>query len=319
MGNLAQIVETKRKTRLSSLIAGFCVGFAGIAACAPAVADQQLSWFGETSFAGAYPNLSPQDLTDGSTEWLKQKTTETGFDQFSIDRYGSYRALSSVPIDGVLRTTDLDPIGNTTEIQSQFGFSIGRESFAFPVEISKNQNDDRSRNALGVKWRHQFGDSSHLTVSAQYGTSQNGPDSGLNSFSSSKLASVSWTSAWPGAGERAITGSLFFGDEQARNSSTVDVTRQVYGMSVGGKWALSATHTPFISYRYQTGLGENALVSPDLFQLDNATYLSAGWNWQVKPNWSIQAEADFAYQQPTLDLFNVNSTRLFFRTRYDFR
>jgi hypothetical protein len=311
-------VAKEPKIRLRKLAAGICAGLGLVALSAPASADPHLSWFGETNFTGAYPNLDTRDLTDGSTEWLKQKTAELSSDRFSIDRFGAYRALSAVPIDGVLRSSDLDPVGNRTEFQSEFGFTIGRESFAFPMEVSKSLTEDQSRNSLGVKWRHQFGDSNQLTLSALYGTSQNWGNGGISGFSSSKVASVSWTSAWPGVGERAITGSLFFGDEQA-SSSAADASRQVYGLSVGGKWALSATHTPFINYRYQSGLGPGALTANDLFQLDNATYLSAGWNWQIRPNWSVQAEADFAYQQPTLDLFNVNSTRLFFRTRYDLR
>ena len=309
------------KNRFIRLVAGFCAGLGLVSLSVPVSASESaLSWFGESNFNGAYPSLADHDLTDGSSRWLKQKTAELSSDRFSIDRYGSYRALSAIPIDGALRASDLDPIGNRTEIQSEFGFSIGRESFAFPMEVSKSLNEDRIRNSLGVKWRHQFGDSNHLTLSAKYGTSQNFSDSasGISGISSSKLASVSWTSAWPGIGERAITGSLFFGDEQA-SSNANDASRQIYGLSVGGKWAISAAHTPFISYRYQSGLGENSLIVNDLFQFDNATYLSAGWNWQVNPSWSVQAEADFAYQQPTLDLFNVNSTRLFFRTRYDLR
>ena len=312
-------MEKDPKIRMKNLVAGFCAGLGLVALSVPAsAADSHLSWYGETNFAGAYPNLESSDLTDGSTEWLKQKTAELSSDRFSIDRYGSYRALSTVPLDGALRASDLDPVGNRTEIQSELGFSVGRESFAFPMEVSKSLNEDRVHNSLGVKWKHQFGDSNHLTLSALYGTSQSLGDSGISGVSSSKLASVSWTSAWPGIGERAITGSLFFGDEQASTGSS-DATRQIYGLSVGGKWAISASHTPFISYRYQSGIGDSAFTTNDLFQFDNATYLSAGWNWQIKSNWSVQAEADFAYQQPTLDLFNVNSTRLFFRTRYDLR
>jgi len=311
-------VEKSPKIRLKSLVTGLCAGLGLVAVSVPASADSHLSWYGETNFAGAYPNLEPGDLSDGSTEWLKQKTAELSSDRFSINRYGSYRALSNVPLDGALRASDLDPVGNRTEIQSEFGFSVGRESFAFPMEVSKSLTEDRVHNSLGVKWKHQFGDLNHLTLSALYGTSANQGDNGINGVSSSKLASVSWTSAWPGVGERAITGSLFFGDEQASSGAT-DATRQIYGLSVGGKWAISANHTPFISYRYQSGIGDTAFTASDLFQFDNATYLSAGWNWQIKSNWSVQAEADFAYQQPTLDLFNVNSTRLFFRTRYDLR
>ena len=311
-------MEKGPKIRMKNLVAGLCAGLGLVAVSVPASADTHLSWYGETNFAGAYPNLESSDLTDGSTEWLTQKTAELSSDHFSIDRYGSYRALSNVPLDGALRASDLDPAGTRTEIQSEFGFSIGRESFAFPMEVSKSLNEDRVHNSLGVKWKHLFGDSNHLTLSALYGTSQSQGDGGFSGASSSKLASVSWTSAWPGVGERAITGSLFFGDEQA-SSGTADTTRQIYGLSVGGKWAISANHTPFISYRYQSGIGDAAFTASDLFQFDNATYLSAGWNWQIKSNWSVQAEADFAYQQPTLDLFNVNSTRLFFRTRYDLR
>lgn len=311
-------VITGSTNRQNRLVAGICGGVLAFVVATPVFADQKLTWFGETNFAGAYPDLNLADPTAGSTEWLSQKTTEAPANQFSIDRFGSYRSLSSLPLDGALRTTDLDPIGNVTQVQSEVGFSVGRESFLFPVEFSRSLNDERTRNALGVKWRHQFGDSSHLTVGASYGNSQySALESVGGTNSSSKLATVSWTSSWAGAGEREVTGSLFFGDEKARNGTSIDVTRQVYGLSVGGKWAISAAHTPFVSYRYQTGYGANG--ASDLFEFDNATHLSAGWNWKVNPNWSIQAEADFSYQQPTLDLLNVNNTRLFFKTRYDFR
>lgn len=310
-----------RKTGLSRMIAGICAGFFGVGAANAVVADEQLTWFGETSFAGAYPNLEFSGQGNASLRWLSQEAEKASSNRFSIARFGAYQALSTIPLDGALRSSDLEPVGSETRIQSEFGFSVGRESFTFPVEISKRVDSESPiPNALGVKWRHQFGESSHLTLGARYSQNQfNGVDHHEPGNSASQLASVSWTSAWQGEGERAITGSLFFGDEKANNGSTIDASRQIYGLSVGGKWALSANHTPFVSYRYQTGVGDTGYSGSNLFEFDNATHLSAGWNWQVKPNWSIQAEADFAYQSPTLDLFNTNNTRLFFRTRYDFR
>ena len=314
-------MDKGHKKRLSRLIAGICAGIFGVFTANAAVADDKLIWFGETSFAGAYPNLESIDLGNSSSDWLSPEATKASSNRFSIDRFGAYQALSNIPLDGALRSSDLAPIGNETRIQSEIGFSVGRESFAFPIEIIKRVDSETPvPNALGVKWRHQFGESSHLTLGARYSQNQfSGLDSHQSGISASQLASVSWTSAWQGEGERAITGSLFFGDEKAKNGSTIDASRQIYGLSVGGKWALSASHTPFVSYRYQTGVGDNGYTGSNLFEFDNATHLSAGWNWQVKPNWSIQAEADFAYQSPTLDLLNVNNTRLFFRTRYDFR
>jgi len=314
-------MDKGHKKRLSRTIAGICAGIFGVISVNTAVANNGLTWFGEASFTGAYPNVDSPDMSGSSFSWPGQDPARASNNRFSIDRFGAYQALSSIPLDGALRSSDLAPAGSETRMQSEVGFSVGRESFVFPIELSKRVDSESPvPNALGVKWSHQFGESSHLTVGARFGQSQfNSVDSHEAGVSASKLASVSWTSAWQGEGERAVTGSLFFGDENARNGSTIDTSRQIYGLSVGGKWALSASHTPFISYRYQTGVGNNGYTGTDLFEFDNATHLSAGWNWQVRPNWSIQAEADFAYQAPTLDLFNVNNTRLFFRTRYDFR
>jgi len=300
------------------------VGFVGALAVAP-LSAADLTWFGETSFSGAYPQLPVNDAMLDSRDWLNKRssqlTEERPAQQFAIDRFGAYQSMSNLPLDGAIRSSDLGG-SPANGVRSEFGFSMGRESVMFPVEFRQGRNGDgtdQAQNALGIKWRHRFGDSNHLTVGAQYGrASSAGYDNADPRTSSSTLATVSWTSSW-GQDRSAVTGSVFFGDEKAQTANLGALTRQVYGLAVGGKWAISENHTPFVSYRYQTGYGAEAPINTSLFEYDNATYLSAGWNWQVSSNWSLKAEADFAYQRPTLDLLNTNGTRLFFTTRYDFR
>lgn len=299
-------------------------GLASAVLIAP-VSAENLTWFGETSFSGAYPKLQATDSLLDSREWLSlhssQQADQILAKQFATDRFGAFQSMGSLPLDGAIRSSDL-VTSSANGVRSEFGFSLGRESILFPVEFRQGRNGeglDQEQNALGIKWRHRFGESNHLTVGAQYGrASYGGYDNSDPRSSASTLATVTWTSAW-GQDSSAVTGSVFFGDEKAQAGSAGALTRQVYGMAVGGKWAISESHTPFVSYRYQTGYGAEAPLSGNLFEYDNATYLSAGWNWQVSSNWSMKAEADFAYQRPTLDLLNTNGTRLFFTTRYDFR
>ena len=303
---------------------GAVTGAVSVILIAP-VSAGGLSWFGETSFSGAYPQMPASDVLLESRDWLSQRSKllaeEGPAPQFAVDRFGAYQSMSNLPLDGAIRASDMGS-SPANGLRSEFGFSMGRESVMFPVEFRQGRNSDGSdqaQNALGIKWRHRFGDTNHLTVGAQYGrASFGGYDSSDARTSASTLATVSWTSTW-GQDRSAVTGSVYFGDEKAQAGNATALTRQIYGLAVGGKWAISESHTPFVSYRYQTGYGAEAPLNGSLFEYDNATYLSAGWNWQVSSNWSLKAEADFAYQRPTLDLLNTNSTRLFFTTRYDFR
>lgn len=286
----------------------------GILVSLPAYAFEGLTWFGETTFTGAYPTESALEpvATAGSSipeSWKNSPYTRT---LETLD--------SKLPMDEALLSADLNSDLSSNQLRSELGMAFGAESISIPLTVRRNLAGDgteQAQNAWGVKWRHRFSDSNQLTVSARYGNNRmNNSDL---SVSASKLAAVSWTSALADQGASSITGSVFFGNEAASDKNDLEASRKVYGLALGGKWSVSPKHTPFVAYRYQAGYDEMGTTALTAFEFGDAANISAGWNWQVAPNWSFQAEARFGYNSPTLDLFDVKSTRVFFTTRYDFR
>ncbi len=93
-------------------------------------------------------------------------------------------------------------------------------------------------------------------------------------------------------------------------------------------------HTPYLSLKMQKNEyadavhNSDALISDSLLPVDQAanplygpeTYsrLSAGWNWRVRSNWSVTAEANYLLEDSESDLI-TDQSRFYFGTRYDFR
>ena len=78
-------------------------------------------------------------------------------------------------------------------------------------------------------------------------------------------------------------------------------------------------HSPFVSFRMLRG--EYATPDPDDMLASSTDYsrLTAGWDWQVLPNWRLRAEAEYTLSDTGLDLDVDERSRFFFSTRFDFR
>lgn len=290
-----------------------CFLAAGLAAGGAVHADQKLTWFGETVFTGAYP----ADSFDAAT--LKALREH---DRPSVLLRNHPRSLveDQVGMDRVFRSPEADINRDSSTLRGEVGFALGGETFSIPLLHRDSLfSDGRSEelSALGLKWRHQFEGLGQLTVATHYGK---GAWAAYNDTSRSDtantLTSVSWTSDIGESGS-AISGSLYYGNELQQSMTITDPTRRVYGLAVGGQWAVGPRHLPYVGLRYQTG--DPATGAASLSELEDYTRISAGWNWRVNPNWNVSAEANFTYDQPTWDLFNVNQTRILFSTRFNFR
>lgn len=283
-----------------------------VAAGAPAVsAAGGLTWFGETTFSGAYPVesleyhraavLTREDDVLGLRALLAPVPARPGFDAEAL----------------------FDPLFPGTEsrrldqgVRSEVGVSLGGETVSVPVYRRQAVFGDGSRQELssfGVKWRHQFTGIGSLTVSTRYGKgAYTAQDEILAADTANTLTSVSWTSPI-GLRGSSVTGSVFYGDEQAEDLSYKDLGRRMYGFVVGGQWAVTRHHLPFVAFQYQA----NDATATSL--LDDSTRIAAGWNWAVTRDWHVKAEASFGYNDPRLNLFDVDNTRFQFSTRFDIK
>jgi len=258
-----------------------------------AQAGDKLTWFGEASFSGAYPQSSqPQDSVPGS-QLLEQQLN----------------------LDSVFSSADLDD-SYIRRIKSEIGLAFGQEAVSVPVYYRRGRDESNSNqqpDGFGIKWRHNMEGAGSLTMMARYGKGENslGDESSLDT--ANRLASVSWAS---GVDTSGVTGSFYIGDEQLNKAEYADSARMIYGFAVGGHWLLGDTHTPYVSLRYQDS--DQAAIS-GLTDYEKYTRISAGWNWQVKSNWRVRAEANFTYDQPRLNLLDIDRTRFQFTTRFDIK
>jgi hypothetical protein len=185
----------------------------------------------------------------------------------------------------------------------------------------------RLSNILGFSWQHRLDSKDSLALSAEYGQNVR-----PNQFAQDTLESramVSWTRQWGMQSQPSLTGSVFVGDEMARDESYRQLGRRYMGFAVGGQMTLAKSHTPYLAYQLRRsyydgengglrfgGLYDDSLPSS---RPDDRSLFTAGYRWQASRSLSLQAEASYGLNSDGQDLYNQERTRLFFGTRFDFR
>ena len=209
---------------------------------------------------------------------------------------------------------------------NMLGLRKDNNTFYFPVYRQKSMFNRQSYTALdawGVKWRHDLDDDSSFALAASHSNNVYAQKSLQNTTST--MATLSWTSHFEGARQSSLTGSVFLGDEDAADNSDDLLARRYYGFSVGGQMTFFKSHTPYLKLKLQKSRYDqgNTPDSPDnlynnSLEPDYYSRLSAGWRWKVQGNWSVNAEANYSSSDKELN-WQLNQSKLYFGTRYDFR
>ncbi|HEX7043124.1 MAG TPA: hypothetical protein VF203_00785 [Burkholderiales bacterium] len=171
---------------------------------------------------------------------------------------------------------------------------------------------------FGIKWQHRVDAYHTFAVSAGYSEvpwSIEAPH--LDALDA--RAALSWSSKWGGALQPGLTGSFFFGDESVRDEAYQQLGRRYYGFSLGGELRLAQDHTPYFAYRMKRNIYSSDDPAFAMAPQEEYAQFSAGWRWQVQPNWSLQAEATYGLNGAPLDPYSPDRSRFFFGTRFDFR
>jgi hypothetical protein len=207
-------------------------------------------------------------------------------------------------------------------------------SFREPLE-----SDVSRRGGFGLSLQHRLEGGDRVALSAEYGT--NVSPNLYSQDTSETRAVLSWTRAFGHRWQPSVTGSVFVGDEIARDDTYRQLGRRYMGVAVGGQVTLFSSHTPFLAFQmrrsyYDGSLGANgsgrisgattaasgistaeeALLAP---RTDDRSMFTAGWRWQAGRDLSLQAEASYGLNADGQDLYNPERSRVFFGTRFDFR
>ncbi len=280
-----------------------------LASTGPALSAQsgKLSWFDDTPFAGV-----------GALGVPEVRLNPSEYSSFGLNLYRSQRLLTDpgYPADAASAPLDADTIRVYGEVESAKSYKSRRRDFSFA------ESPNNRINAFGVKWHHQLDTMNSFAVSAEYGEGTAIYPSPLDTLDT--RAAFSWTSELPAnAVKPSITGSVFLGDETAREEIYRHLGRRYYGFTVGGSMTLFQSHMPYVSFKMQKSLydstDEPLFISP---RSGDRSLLSAGWKWQVQRDFSLQAEASYGLGTtvaPGQDPYSLERSRIFFGTKYDFK
>lgn len=200
------------------------------------------------------------------------------------------------------------------------GFDWGSNRFSIPLgyrQIWVDHSDYLRLSTLGVEWRGQLDETNLLNAAAQYG------DYEYEAVNARTAAGYSATFGWSGlyAGESRprVGGSVFVGEEAVDQAALKYFGRRYYGVTADGSFSPYKDHSPYVSLKLQRSDYDDD--DPIYLTPRNEDYsrLAAGWSWQVQPNWRLRAEADYTLNKSNLSLYEFDSNRLFFSTRFDFR
>jgi hypothetical protein len=270
----------------------------------------KLSWFDDTPFAGVGALGVPQI-----------RLNPTDFSSFGLNLYRSqrYPTDDGYPSTAGEANMSADTVRLYGEVESPGAPDILRRNFSF------ERSPGNRINAFGLKWHHHLDSMNSFAVSAEYGEGTAIYPSYPSSLDTlDTRAAFSWTSELPAYSSKPnITGSVFVGDETARDEIYRHLGRRYYGFTVGGSMTLFDSHTPYVSFKMQKSLYDTTddplFISP---RSGDRSLLSAGWKWQVQRDFSLQAEASYGLNiatTPALDPYPLERSRIFFGTKYDFK
>lgn len=194
--------------------------------------------------------------------------------------------------------------------------AINRDTGAEPLL----QDRDARLSGFGVRWQHRVDATNTVALAAGYQEFAWAFEPTRSRDMLDTRAALSWVAVGAGELRPGLTSSVFIGDESARDDSSRRYGSRYYGFSVGGKLTVAQDHTPYLSYRLRRSYYNSDDSVYALLPYEDHALVSAGWKWQVQPNWSFQAEASYGLNGQAVDPYApLDRSRFFFGTRFDFR
>lgn len=280
-----------------------------------ASAAGRLSWFDETPERDTLGRIrTPLASVDGDA----RRT-------FGIEAYRSFESMRLLEDYGLGKAMDT---GDEAVVKLYGEISPRADRFYVPPAVLSSPGigglpllidpSDRRLSGFGIKLQHRLDAANTIAIAAGYSEVPWSAEAPHLEVLDTRAA-VSWRGTWAGEWRPGVTGSVFVGDESVREEPYHQLGRRYYGFSLGGELRLAQHHTPYFSYRLRRNMHAPDDPALALGPYDDQSQISAGWRWQVQPNWSLQAEARYGLNGAHLDPYSPDRSRVFFGTRFDFR
>jgi hypothetical protein len=293
-------MQMNRMPRPGASLLALLVGALPFAALADAA-----SWF-EPPYKGIAPLKRTGDLLFGNANSLR------------FDIHPQSLTAATDPGEALV-----DPLVKDDVLYVYSGYDA--EPTLAPVDPARAPGDrelsGRRLSNVAVSWERRFDALNRLSVSAGYADNVPGRALAPTEFGDTH-AGAAWTRELPGKWRPSLTGSVFAGDEFARDEAYRQLGRRYLGFAVEGQVTLLQSHKPYLSYQMRRSYYEGTAIdeiAANSLRTDDRSLVSAGWRWQASRSLSLQAEASYGLNPTGQDLYNPERARVLFGTRFDFR
>lgn len=279
-------------------------------------ATPDIEFAAETDDYRVLPLVEIPGRPGARTRWQEPQKTYFGLSDRYLFATDKFLFVHLAVPDGVAQPAD----NGSANLLGRVGYAIGANRFSVPIVNQTYLTDDGTRRfeAYGLEWRRKFGVTHELALSARRGEHGALINGGAREVSVGNVAQIAWSSAFAGSYQPRVMGSVFLGDETAKDKGAKWFGRKYYGLSLDGSFTAFDRHTPYASLYLQRSDYD---TTETLMQARREDYsrLAAGWDWQLRPNWGLRAEANYILNTSGLPGYDYERSKLLFSTRFDFK
>jgi tetratricopeptide (TPR) repeat protein len=182
--------------------------------------------------------------------------------------------------------------------------TVGYQGQDFQVD----NKDFRTTNGLVAQWQHSYSQYDQASIFAQFADLKY-PDDSIRDATRTILG-VAFGHGWNAPSRPVVFGSLYGGDEKAKDSNHKELGHKPIGVRFGGQVSMSSTTELFglLSYE-QRSYGEfpPSLVFFDVTRRrDRQADLRLGVNYTFRPTWLLVPQISYTNNQSNIELNKYN-------------
>lgn len=235
---------------------------------------------------------------------------------------------------------DVSGYANALYDQTQFSTSLyqgrvgaswqaGPHRLMLPVSRQVFSVDHRRYSVYdtaALEWTYAFSAAQQLLLAASRSVSDYVDQPTRDARSTAVLAGWSTT-----MGRARLGVNLRYGQDDPRVDSFRDrdppfsmlsnafMGRHYTTLGFDASYRLWLRHAPRFGVWFQDSRHDGTDPDFNVVRHDQYAYVVAGWDWWIRPNWTLRADLNFAANRSNIDLYDFDRTQFLLGVRHDFR
>ena len=212
---------------------------------------------------------------------------------------------------------------NTGTLDGNLGvrWSPGREAVTLAYQgqdFQVNRKDFRRANGAVAQWQHNYSQYSQVSLFAQFADlAYPYPDQSIRDATRT-IGGIAFGHGWDAPSRPVVFGSLYAGDEKAKDSRYKEFGHKPIGVRLGGQMSLGAATTLFGLLSYEDRVYEAEDTSFLVTRHDKMTDLRLGLDYAFRPAWHLVPQLSYTNNDSNIELDKYDRTVVSLVARWTF-